>query len=151
MTGTYMKRKSKYICCMLLTIMRQLHLGGWTTKSHLCDQFHAVKRERWRFMLCICGFTILKSTAKSSLRASRASGKSFTKRGNKSGPISDHCDTLQSIGMEFCTDEYYRDLLSKVCFNPQYDAITKTEPLDWSLIYNKHLESVCPNLTFFPS
>ncbi len=67
-------------------ILRLLHLAGLIGRSRFFDKSHAAMRELWWLMFGILGATLLVSFAKSSFSASKASGSSFTKRRNKSGP-----------------------------------------------------------------
>ncbi len=68
-------------------------LAGLIGMSHFCDQSLADIRELQMFMFLVCGATYLKLSAKSNVMASRAFGRSFTKRRNESGAIMEPCGT----------------------------------------------------------
>ncbi len=74
-------------------ILRWLHLVGLIGRSHFWNQSHATAREPWRFVSWVLRVTILTSSAKNSISASRTSGR------NRCEPNMEPCGIQLCIGM----------------------------------------------------
>ncbi len=95
------------LSCFWLRITWNIVCGVVTSCSCLAKLLRRISQndrsalieELRRFILCDRRVTILTSSAKSNVSVSRTSGKSFTKRRNRSGPIAQPCGTPLSIRM----------------------------------------------------